>query len=34
MQDGANYLVTMPLWLLLVIVGASLLIIGGLFIKK
>jgi len=34
MQDGANYLVTMPLWLMLVIVGAFLLIVGGLFIKK
>ncbi|MDA8404755.1 MAG: hypothetical protein M0Z56_11280 [Desulfobacteraceae bacterium] len=34
MQDGANYVVTMPLWLLLVIIGLSLLIIGGLFIKK
>ena len=34
MQDGANYIVTMPLWLLLVIVGAFLLVVGGIFIKK
>ncbi|MFZ2632841.1 MAG: hypothetical protein WA081_03130 [Desulfosalsimonadaceae bacterium] len=34
LQDGANYVVTMDLWLLLVIVGAFLLIVGGLFIKK
>jgi len=34
LQDGCNYLVTMDLWLLLVIVGAFLLIVGGLFIKK
>jgi hypothetical protein len=34
MQDSLNYLVTMDLWLLLVIVGAFLLIVGGLFIKK
>jgi len=34
LQDGANYLITMDLWLLLVIVGSFLLIVGGLFIKK
>jgi len=33
-QDAANYVVNMPLWLLLVIVGAFLLFIGGIFIKK
>ncbi|MBC2716810.1 MAG: hypothetical protein HF978_16015 [Desulfobacteraceae bacterium] len=33
-QDGANYVVNMPLWLLMVIVGSFLLIIGGIFIKK
>jgi hypothetical protein len=34
LKDGANYIVTMPLWLLLIIVGAILLLIGGIFIKR
>lgn len=34
LHDSVNYLVTMDLWLLLVIVGAILLVIGGVFIKK
>jgi hypothetical protein len=33
-QNAAEYVVDMPLWLILVIVGGVLLIIGGLFIKK
>jgi hypothetical protein len=33
-KSGAEYLVNMPLWLLLIIFGAILLIIGGIFIKK
>jgi hypothetical protein len=33
-HDGATYVVNMPLWLILVIIGGFLLIIGGLFIKK
>jgi hypothetical protein len=33
-QDAANYVVNMPLWLLMVIIGAFLLILGGIFIKK
>lgn len=33
-KSGAEYVVNMPLWLLLVIFGAILLIIGGIFIKK
>lgn len=33
-QGAANYVVTMPLWLLLIIVGATLLVIGGIFIKR
>ncbi len=34
LREGADYLVNMPLWLLLVIVGAFLLIVGGIFIKR
>lgn len=33
-QNGAIYVINMPLWLLLVIVGAFLLIIGGIFVKR
>ena len=33
-QNAAEYVVNMPLWLILVIIGGILLIIGGLFIKK
>jgi hypothetical protein len=33
-HDAADYVVNMPLWLILVIVGSIMLIIGGLFIKK
>ena len=33
-QTAAEYVANMPLWLLLVIIGGVLLIIGGLFIKK
>jgi hypothetical protein len=32
--SAVDYVVNMPLWLLLVIVGGVMLIIGGLFIKK
>ena len=31
---AVDYVVNMPLWLILVIIGGVLLIIGGLFIKK
>ena len=34
LREGADYVVTMPLWLLLVIIGSFLLVIGGIFIKK
>lgn len=34
LREGSDYLVSMPLWLLLVIVGALTLVIGGIFIKK
>lgn len=34
MREGADYVVHMPLWLLLVIIGALTLVIGGIFIKK
>ncbi len=34
MREGADYVVTMPLWLLMVIVGSFLLIIGGIFVKR
>ena len=33
-KSATDYVVNMPLWLLLIIFGAILLIIGGLFIKK
>ena len=33
-RDGANYVVNMQLWLLMVIVGSFLLVVGGIFIKK
>jgi|WetSurMetagenome_2_1015567.scaffolds.fasta_scaffold899945_1 hypothetical protein len=33
-HSAVDYVVNMPLWLLLVIVGGVMLIIGGLFIKK
>ncbi len=33
-REAADYVVTMPLWLLLVIIGVVLLVIGGIFIKK
>ncbi len=33
-QDAANYVVNMPMWLLMVIAGSFLLIIGGIFVKK
>lgn len=34
MYDSITYVVNMPLWLLLLIVGVLLLVIGGIFIKK
>lgn len=35
LHDGVNYLVyDVDLWLMLVIVGVFLLVVGGLFIKK
>ncbi len=34
MREGADYVVNMPLWLLMVIVGSFLLIVGGIFVKK
>ncbi|MDA3897122.1 MAG: hypothetical protein PF482_13355 [Desulfobacteraceae bacterium] len=34
LREGADYVVTMPLWLLMVIVGGALLLIGGIFVKK
>lgn len=34
LQNAANYVVTMPLWLLLIIVGSILLVIGGIFVKR
>ena len=33
-REGVDYVVTMPLWLLMVIVGGTLLVIGGIFVKK
>jgi hypothetical protein len=33
-KSSAEYVVNMPLWLLLIISGGILLIIGGIFIKK
>jgi hypothetical protein len=34
LREGLDYVVNMPLWLLMVIVGAFLLIVGGIFIKR
>ena len=34
LREGSDYVVNMPFWLLLVIVGAFLLLVGGIFIKK
>jgi hypothetical protein len=34
LNDGISYVIHMPLWLLLIIVGVILLVIGGIFIKK
>jgi hypothetical protein len=34
LQEGADYVVHMPFWLLMVIVGGFLLLVGGIFIKK
>ncbi len=34
LREGADYVVNMPLWLLMVIVGAFLLIMGGIFVKR
>jgi len=33
-REGADYVVNMPVWLLLVIIGGFLLLVGGIFIKK
>jgi len=33
-QQGVEYLVTMPLFILLIVVGIITLVIGGIFIKK
>ena len=33
-QRGAEYLVTMPLFILLIAIGIITLVIGGIFIKK
>lgn len=33
-RAAADYVVTMPLWLLMIIIGVLLLVIGGIFIKK
>ena len=34
LREASDYVVSMPLWLLLVIVGALTLVVGGIFIKK
>ncbi len=34
LKNGVDYVVNMPCWLLLIIIGVILLIVGGLFIKK
>lgn len=34
LREGTDYVVNMPLWLLMVIVGGFLLLAGGIFIKK
>jgi len=34
LREGSDYVVNMPLWLLLVIIGGFLLLVGGIFIKK
>jgi hypothetical protein len=34
LREGADYVVNMPFWLLLVIVGGFLLLLGGIFIKR
>jgi hypothetical protein len=34
LREGVDYVVHMPFWLLLVIVGGFLLIVGGIFVKK
>lgn len=34
LHDSLSYVANMPLWLLLLIIGVLLLIIGGIFIKK
>jgi hypothetical protein len=33
-QAGVDYIITMPLWLLLVIIGGTFLIVGGILIKR
>ncbi len=33
-QQGVDYLVTMPLFILLIVIGIITLVIGGIFIKK
>ena len=33
-QGWVDYVVTMPLWLLLVIIGVTFLVVGGILIKK
>lgn len=34
LHDSLSYVANMPLWLLLLIIGVLLLVIGGIFIKK
>ena len=34
LREGSDYVASMPLWLLLVIIGGFLLLVGGIFIKK
>jgi hypothetical protein len=34
LHDSISYVANMPLWLLLLIIGVLLLVIGGIFIKK
>jgi len=33
-KHWVDYVVNMPLWLILIIIGAFMLVVGGLFIKK
>lgn len=34
LREGVDYVVNMPLWLLMVIVGGVLLLLGGIFVKR